>query len=956
MNRAILIWLFMCCSFLVKGQDPYYVPINKANGLPSNTVYYIYQDSKGFIWVAHDEGLSRYDGYEFKNYGSDLQNPKAGTDIKEDKFGRIWYSNFDGYLFYVENGVMRPLKQHAALGYLRYAILDDRLLVMQPKGLDIYDLQHIRLIKTVPFKASEIGGIAGGNDFLSVSSMGKLTFFDKEGNSKSQPISVPGHFYPSGEGIAVIERYNERKSFLYFDKRSGFKTIPIGNERYLQGYVYTDDKHWMCTPKGVWAYNKDGTSFNNGKPFYPSKNITGVLVDNEHNYWIATHNEGILFIPDINTRCIQQGFMANNLLTQNGEIFVTTKKSQVYSYNVRSQSLSLVYSDNIEHPIYTIIRMLDKPGYILLNKRLQYLDENFRNVKSYEGAFKDIKQIDNKYCAYASTGNSGLIKVNEQMTSEWDSLYAHSDTLAIPDAVRLMPIGRGRLVEWLPEQKKIFFVTNNGLFVATPRRVDEILDKNKEIIAASIAVLNRNLFAVTMQNKLLQIDERDHVSEMVFKDEKLKLYKVKNVNDELLLVTNSGIRKFDINSRTLGNSYNMAIPGEEVNDIAAMGNSLLIATDKGLFVSEKTEHRVLPPVLYMQSLTANGKQYSITGNNEFSFKENDIEIKYSILSYKSGANYPLHYCINNGEWRLITDKSRTLKLASLSPGSYEVAFRFSTGEVKQVIHFLILKPVWKRWWFVLLAAIVILAGGVSYYRWQTGLLKKKNMLLLEKVELEKSLHSSMLTSIKSQMNPHFFYNALNTIQSYIFSGDKRNASTYLSKFSRLTRIILEMSEKETVSLSEEISALTFYLDLEKARFNDVLDFAINVSPGLDIDNIKLPSMIIQPYVENSIKHGLLHQRGEKWLAISFDVKDNDLCVVIDDNGIGRKRSEELNKIKTDKHRSFSTEANMKRIEILNRGKKNIGVKYIDKENEAGASMGTTLIITIPLVKETDHVN
>jgi LytS/YehU family sensor histidine kinase len=224
-------------------------------------------------------------------------------------------------------------------------------------------------------------------------------------------------------------------------------------------------------------------------------------------------------------------------------------------------------------------------------------------------------------------------------------------------------------------------------------------------------------------------------------------------------------------------------------------------------------------------------------------------------------------------------------------------------------------------------------------------------LLREKIQLEKSLSKSILTSIKAQMNPHFFYNALNTIQAYIFTNDNRNASSYLAKFSKLTRMILEMSGKEKISLSEEIIALKLYLELEQVRFNDDFEFLIEVDQGIDPEMIKLPSMLIQPYVENSIKHGLLHKKGIKKVVISFLYQDGILKITIDDNGIGRKRSAELNKIRDEVYESFSTDANQKRLEILNRDSNSkISVSYFDKADDYQNSLGTTVVAYIPINK------
>jgi LytS/YehU family sensor histidine kinase len=246
------------------------------------------------------------------------------------------------------------------------------------------------------------------------------------------------------------------------------------------------------------------------------------------------------------------------------------------------------------------------------------------------------------------------------------------------------------------------------------------------------------------------------------------------------------------------------------------------------------------------------------------------------------------------------------------------------------------------------ALLAIVAVTYLYFKWQMSLLKKQNRLLSEKMELERNLNQSMLTSIKSQMNPHFFYNALNTIQSFIFSDDKRSATTYLSKFSKLTRMILEMSEKERITLAEEVVALKLYLEIEKARFSNDFEFSIVVDEQLDAELVRIPSMIVQPYVENAIKHGLLHSKQDKKLSILFE-KTEQLQITIDDNGIGRKRSAELNQLRKDRHQPFSTEANQKRIELLNKGNKNpLGVHIIDKTDDQGRPVGTTVIIRIPI--------
>ncbi|MBQ0116762.1 MAG: histidine kinase, partial [Flavobacterium sp.] len=228
-------------------------------------------------------------------------------------------------------------------------------------------------------------------------------------------------------------------------------------------------------------------------------------------------------------------------------------------------------------------------------------------------------------------------------------------------------------------------------------------------------------------------------------------------------------------------------------------------------------------------------------------------------------------------------------------------------------------------------------------------MQKEISLLNDKVALEKDLSKSVLTSIKSQMNPHFFYNALNTIQAFIFTHDNQKANNYLAKFSKLTRMILEMSEKETVSMQEELVTLKLYLDLEKMRFDRDFNYEITVDPAVEVDLISFPPMLIQPYVENSIKHGLLHRDGEKKVSISFDQVEDLLFVSIDDNGIGRARAAALKQIKSQNHESFASQANEKRLEILNKGRSHkISAEIIDKKSKEGIATGTLVVLVLPI--------
>ncbi len=245
---------------------------------------------------------------------------------------------------------------------------------------------------------------------------------------------------------------------------------------------------------------------------------------------------------------------------------------------------------------------------------------------------------------------------------------------------------------------------------------------------------------------------------------------------------------------------------------------------------------------------------------------------------------------------------------------------------------------------LLLASIIpvtlLIAGG-----WYAN--RRRLKLQLEKEQQEYAKQMSELKALRSQMNPHFIFNAMNSIQEYIFTNEKKLASSYLVKFSRLIRIYLEQSQQSEITLEKEIQALELYLQLENNRFDEQLNYVINVDNNLDLLSILVPSLFIQPYVENAIKHGLLHKMGKKELTIDFKFNNskNQLEVTIQDNGIGREASRKHNENRP--YKSFSTEASLDRVKLINiKSDNKLSVKIIDLKDKNNRARGTKVKIII----------
>jgi LytS/YehU family sensor histidine kinase len=222
-------------------------------------------------------------------------------------------------------------------------------------------------------------------------------------------------------------------------------------------------------------------------------------------------------------------------------------------------------------------------------------------------------------------------------------------------------------------------------------------------------------------------------------------------------------------------------------------------------------------------------------------------------------------------------------------------------------------------------------------------ISKENSALIQK--------SSVLemNALRAQMNPHFIFNSLNSINNFILQNDTNQASEYLIKFSKLIRLILEHSNFPLISIGQELDALKLYIELESLRFENKFKFEVNLSDDLDTTSIKVPTMILQPLIENSIHHGFRSKKESGLLILSINEKNESLIISVKDNGIGRKQAQAINKTSDVKHRSMGMSVTKQRIELMDSKNGDANMKIIDLKDATGTASGTEIIIQIPLI-------
>lgn len=393
-----------------------------------------------------------------------------------------------------------------------------------------------------------------------------------------------------------------------------------------------------------------------------------------------------------------------------------------------------------------------------------------------------------------------------------------------------------------------------------------------------------------------------------------------------------------------------------INDTLIINSALNDDYAKPIFsdtTAKKNNYDTLPPLIYISGIKINEKD-TLPGNYySLSYSENSIKINYAAFSAVNTQKFQFRYRLSDIDKDWIYTDNTFAQYNALPPGDY--LFSVSAMNAQGVwskenasVFFKITPPFWQTLWFfiLLISSIAILAFLFFIIR-----VKQIKIREQEKTQLHKRIADIELQALRAQMNPHFIFNTLASIQYFITDNNVESANQYLSKFAKLMRSIIYNSRRKKVPLKDEIQALELYIQMEQLRCNYSFDYEIKCSENIDVNDDEIPGLLIQPYVENAIWHGLTYIKDRKGiLKISLDKKDDLLKCVIDDNGIGRKKSMELKAQSLKPHQSVGMSITKERLDILNSVQNSkLCVTIIDKVNkETQEFEGTKVEIFIPL--------
>jgi hypothetical protein len=390
-----------------------------------------------------------------------------------------------------------------------------------------------------------------------------------------------------------------------------------------------------------------------------------------------------------------------------------------------------------------------------------------------------------------------------------------------------------------------------------------------------------------------------------------------------------------------------------INSIDVGDNMVVVATPEGLNYFDPRQISFESRCsLVMDHIIVSDRQIELSGRSFLlSHKDNNIKFEFAGISFRSGGEIIYDYRLIGLDTTWKTTRDNVLSYPTLPSGDYTLELRAVNkfGIQSELIStpFTIEKLLVEKTWFRLLTLVSLLLITFLFVYWLVRRIRKKD---LEKSEIRRRIAELEQLALKSQMNPHFIFNCLNSIQQFVLDKDVEGSNRFITGFSRLIRQTLDISARKEIPLSEEIIYLSTYLELEKTRFENKFTYEITVVNGANPEEVFIPPMMLQPFVENSIRHGLRYRPDSLGkIIINFDKMDGELVCVIEDNGVGRETAGLLKSRNPIEYQSKGMSLIAARVEFLNQDLKYpITIKIEDLTDENRKATGTRVIMKFPL--------
>jgi ligand-binding sensor domain-containing protein len=934
--------LFGFLLFLVPGVFAQgYKHFSIEQGLPSNRTYKILQDYDGFIWIATDKGLSKFDGADFKNYTT--ANGLPSNDIWQimlTQDNKLWYftrSNELGYIYHdsihsfkseqeeilYPTNITTDLKQiiFRSFGH-NYALSDNKW-----RKLKIADLEDQ---KKVPLKL-----LHPKIDYLlSKQTAHKNIILLKNKQSKAyDTINLPkGFFNISGQinDSLVLVRVNKGMMLINLNTS---KAHTVKDSDLFKTHVFTrvlaTEKNIQVSSKNIWAELNRDYKITNKRYFPEQQHLATLYKDRQGNFWGTTNAKGFYFYPK--NSLSSKSYLAEQpvqfLKLMKGNLFAGVLNKGVYKYNPQKDRFELFFKDN---------------DYLF---DMFYLDDN--NFAVFANTSTIVKRK-GKIKKFYRAGRSAITFNGQYAVRERNAISIFDKNLEVTKSIPFE--GANTLAYY---QKHLIAGTPLGLFRYKNNDFEKIEITNHPVFPILSLAVFKDYLIIGTDGLGAYVWDGKQSFDLLPKTKNLIINHIFLSGDDVWLSTQKGAinykydeKKFHFNKllrKTDG------IISDHVNYVAVLNGKLFTSNLSGIKAVDLSQITPSPlQKVYFKTIKYNDRVLTSRNNEVLYQKNNNLSINFGIIDYLGQEHNEYFYKLIpvQNYWTSINTKN--VNFNSLAPNDYNFVVKVVNpyGQVQTAsFSFTITPRWWQRDWAKFLMVFLFLTGifTIAYWMRRKELRKQRQKLVAQKQMAEFELYA-----LRSQMNPHFVFNSLNAIQYYINDENYDKSEAYLVRFARLIRMIFEFSRKKTIKLKQEINLLQSYLNLEKMRFGDNFNYCVKIDPKLDVDQTEIPTLLLQPIVENAVNHGIFHKKGKGTICLTFNYMDpKTFEVIIQDDGVGIEKSKAINKASLKKHQSRSTQILKDRIKLLNlSGKWRIDYQFIDATNDNQTPYNTIVKLKI----------
>ncbi|QHI34889.1 Sensor histidine kinase YpdA [Kordia antarctica] len=887
---CILLWSF---SFAQQ-----YTNYTTKDGLPSNHVYTILQDAQGFMWFLTDKGMVKYNGSNFTTFTT--KDGLSNNDVWEaftTPDGKIWYFSKASSLGYIKNDsvVSFPNSTRGEIINPTYSF---------QLGNDIYPMGTNKLyhLKNGTWKIFyTLKNITDDEDAY-IHDYTKI--FHENINYlkvhyKNEKFSIHDHDQKKLKEIyakEILHKHTVRGQItdsLFFWTSNKMYSILNLNTLKFSSYNFKDEvgievvnysrinlvgDQLQITGTGFVGFLDADLHIKN--PFYFPSTLHAHFgfVDNLNTVWLSTFNKGIYKLPYLQQQIKYlfnedkiQGF---NVL--NGELYANIFNKGIYKFDpLRKEFNEFI---KVEEYIFSAneIEELGKNYFttktkIFIEHHNQLTTVDFNEGQKQSGILNSLARKFIFFEDYLYGNFSfGINKINTNDVSI-EKEYIQKGTTDI-----------------LTFKNRLLIATTNGLRELKNDSIHSIYFKNNTLDTSIL-----NLTKITDQLLLINTDGFGSYLTNLETIQPLKGSEFLIVQDafiedkSLWLATNTGVLHFikKDESYKLNRTYNQndGLPNNNINSVYVNETDLIVATNSGLAILPKNQKKQsLLLDVFIKKASYNSETIT-TENNSFAYVNNNtLSVEVSRIDFSEDQHTSYTYKLEPIQKTWSTSVTNVFNFNDLQPNTYTL--KIASNTIEKQISFTI-KPLWWQTLWAKIGGIFLLLIGIVFTVWRIS--KKSQEKKNEKLLQEKQLSEIQLKALRSQMNPHFVFNSLAAIQYYINNNEIKASETYLVKFSKLIRQFFELSKETEINLEQEIKLIKNYLDIEKLRFKEKFEYQIHIDDLLNTKTNKIPTMLLQPIVENAVNHGIFNKMDNGKIDIYFKfIDEKNFQIEIVDDGVG----------------------------------------------------------------------